>query len=630
MSDVFESIKSDKPSVDKEHRAIEHVRAFMKSSQDYRKPHLEWARISRDLYECWQSDGKSLIQRANIKLPYGYTVIETQLPQVVEGILRERPFIEFEGLTPQDMQWENELTDFYDSQVEAMKFPLKLLSYVKSMKLDGTAFAKVPYKYVEQEVMQRQILQDPLTGQPYMAKIPQMKVAFDGPDFENIPMVDFFPDWGVKLGGDIQSMRGVCHRTWRTLSELKKNKKKKQPDGTTTGIYSNLDDLELSVNRKGCGDGVAWKSPYYSAEYSNSFDRHNDNKLGIKDKDKIEVWEFWGLFDKNDDGDFQEYIITIANGDCELRCDENFYDSKVKPFVASPNVPRDGEFYGIPELLAVKGLIKESNSMRNAVLDQVNISINQMFVVDRNAGIKAKSLYSRPSGIIWANDINGLREVKSPEINASVYRSFQDIQTDIQNAVGQGTSPGTPSTFNNSLARSATGAQYLQSFSASRAGLALRILGETLLKPMYFIMGQENKQFVTDDKFVRISDPNKTHPGNPFTILPSEAFNLNYHFSLKDKIETGGDQNEMQKLQAFMQLAQTMEATQPGVIIWENLEDDVGRKLLGKHVRKFTRTAQERLALQQQQVFQEQAAQAQAGAQAPQPNQVGSGGSGGY
>lgn len=620
---------------DKDSRSLEHVRKFMRQSQLYRRPHLEISTWSRELYECWRVESKSITQRANIKLPYGYTIIETQLPQIVEGLLHDRPFIQLQGEAPADMQFEQALTDYQDKQVNAMKFPIKILSYVKAMKLDGTAFAKVPYKYKEQMVTRRETVADPLTGMPLLQKHNVLEATFDGPDFEVIPFIDFYPDWSVKLPGDIESMRGLVHRTWKTFSDLKKLEKRTSKTGQTTGHYKNLAELKTSMRVKGCSDGAAWKAPYFSDSYGGHLDNLNDNMRGIKDGDKIEVWEYWGLFDTSGDGTFEEYIITIGNGDVVLRCEKNFYDYKIKPFVSTPNIIRDSEFYGIPELAAVKGLIKESSTIRNSILDQINLSINQMFIVDRNSGINAKSLFSRPGGIIWANDINGIRQLQPTEVPGGAYRSNADIQTDLQSAVGLSQAPGNPSTFNTALARSATGANYLQQFTGGRVGMSLRILGETLLKPMSKIMFLTNRQFVTDDKYLRTGDPNKP---NPFTIVPMEAWQFSFHWKLCTTLETGGPQTDGQKMQMLIQMLQTQEATQPGITKWDAVWEQLGRDIVGPRYVKFVRSDEERMAMQQQMMMNEAAANASVGARqsgaamqgaaAPQPNAIGGMGNG--
>lgn len=590
----------------KQLRAIDFVRRFMVKSQEYRRPHLELAAACRDLYQCWVKEGRSLTARANLKLPYAFSLMEQQTPELVEAILKERPIAKVEGTRPSEMVYENSMNDFLDNQVDKMNFPLKCINYVKAMQLDGTAFAQVPYRYQE-KLTSKTTFQDNGLGTPLeKVKTDSLKVVFDGPDFEPIAMVDFFPDWTVQMGGDIQSHRGVAKRTWRSLEALKGNRK-----------YKNLDKLETSARIKN-GEGAAWKSPYYTDEYQALYDRYQDNTNGVKSDGLIEVWEYWGLFDTDGKGNFAEYIITLANGDVVLRCEENFYEHKFKPFVATPNIPRTGEFYGVPELIAIKALIKESQVLRNARLDQVNIGVNRMYVVDRTAGIKARSLYSRPSGIIWANDVNGVRELPPPEIPVSATRELQELQVEMKDTLGM--TAGTPQLAQaaKTFGRSATGVQYLNSISASRVGLKVRIIGETLLKPLYYIMLMTNDQFVTDEQWVKSSDPD-TSAENPFTTLPAEAFQVAASFVVKIPLETGGQEADLARMQQLGSILQTAEATQPGVVKWDVFFQNTGRSLLGKRYKKFVRSDMERMQMQAQQLAAEQAAQAQTGATAPQP-----------
>lgn len=604
----FESSPSQRPDEkDKKRRATDMVRRFMLRSEEYRRTHIELARLSRELYECWQIETKSPIQRANLKQPFGFTIIQTEIPQIVSAVLKERPFAEIDANENPNFLYESALTDYCDTQITNMNFPVKLVSYVTAMKLDGTAFAKVPYRYKEKLIRRKKVVPDTLTGIPLLTKEEGSVPVFDGPDFEPIPMVDAFPDWSVKVAGDVDAMRGFVHRTWRTWAELKATKK-----------YSNLSELDLSIQTKGAGEGIAWKEPYFSDTYVDRFDRLDDNRRGIKHRDKIEIWEYWGLFDEDGKGNFKEYTITIANGDVCLRVEENQYDYKIKPFIATPNTVRDKEFYGIPELMAVKSLIKESNTIRNARLDQINLAINRMYVVDRNAGIKAKSLYTRPSGIIWANDINGIRELPAPEIPNTVLEESSEIKGDIQLAVGLANTPTGSSGINKAAARSATGIQFMDQFASARVGLSLTILSETLIKPLYHIMLMTNEQYVTDEKWVKTSDPDMAAV-NPFTKLPPEAWQDSWTFQIRTVFETGGRQQDLQKMQLLSQLLQTAEKTQPGVTDWQAVFEAIGRDLVGARYKKFIRSPQDQQALQAQGAASQEAASAMAGAMAPQP-----------
>ena len=614
-SDAFERHPSEPQEGQNEReRARRHVHAFMKKSDEYRRPHLELAKKSRELYQNWDSQAKSPIGRANLKLPYGYTIIESEAPQLCEIFLKEKPFFKWSGREPQDMLWENALTDFHAGQLEAMKMPLKLMSFAKGMLIDGTAVAKVPYKFKEALVMQRKMEVDPILGMPYPTKVPEVQVLFDGPDFEYIPLVDFFPDPAVREAGNIEAHRGVVHRTWRTFADLRGQRKRKSPAGYTQGIYDNLQELELSLSAKGCDNGAAWKSFYTNDEW---LDKRQDNVEGIKKNGKIEVWEYWGQFDPEGKGEFEEYIITVANGDVVLRCEPTFLDSKIKPFVACPNVLRDGEFYGIPELIAIRGLIKEATALRNARLDQTNLAVNRQWIVDRAAGIKAKNLYTRPGGIVFTNDMNGIREMPPPEVPASSYREIQEINTEIQATTGMPNSPGL-SDAGRVFGRSATGASLVQSFAGARVGMKARLMAECLWKPLARIMFCINRQYVTDEKWVRVSDPNRAME-NPFTMLPPDAFHSNYDFDIVTTFEFGADQ-EMAKLQQLTQLLQVAEGSQPGITKWDVLMEDLVRTLVGPKSKKFMRSEDELMQMQLNKLAGEQMANQMIGAAAPQPN----------
>ena len=595
-------------SREKDRRAVSMVRSFMRRSEAYREPHLELAKESRELYENWRTSSRSVIQRANLKLPFGFTIIETQAPQVMDLFFKGGNVLQFKGQDYEDANWEDLLTDFHVHQFEEMHFQSKTSMFIKSMLLDGTAIAKVPYRYKEVETMRRTTTVDPLTGIPTMTKEPVIDVQFDGPDLEIIPIYDFFPDWSVKRAGDITAMRGCVHRVWKTYAALKRD-----------GKYKNLDELKISMDKKGCS---AWSRPYYTDDnFKEDFERMQGNdEPGMKDSGRIELWEYWGLYDPKGDGNFIECIMTIANGDVCIYEEENFYDYKFKPFVACPNYARENEFYGIPELTAVRALIKEANTLRNARLDNINLSVNPMWIADRAAGINAKSLFSRPNGIIWANDINGIKPLPPMDPSIGSREEMAFIQNDIQNATALVNAAPTASNLGKQFGRSATGVNFIQSFSSSRLGMKGRLLADLYFKRVAWIMLMTNRQFVTEDKWVRVSDPNSP---NPFETLPPDAFFRNYDFTVETNLDNGGPEGQFQKMQSVSQILQAVEASQPGTVKPDVLLEALLRPLLGRQTKRFVRSDQERMDMQNQQLAAEQAINAQVGARAPQPNAAG-------
>jgi hypothetical protein len=602
MKNPFERDEQEVPERDTEKHAIRVVRAFMLNSKEYREPHLELARKSRELYENWSPSGRSIVQRANLKLPFGFTIIETQTPQIVDAFFRGGNVIQFKGEDYQDAMWEDPITDFHHHQFEEMGFQSKTANFIKAMLLDGTAIAKVPYRYKELETMRRVTQIDPISGMPISMKQPAVEVLFDGPDLEIVPIYDFFPDWTVKRPGDVVAMRGCVHRTYKTITALRQNKN-----------YKNVDEIEISLQSKG---NSAWAKPYYSDDYKADFDKLNDNVEGIKDEGEVEVWEYWGLFDPKKDGEFKEYLLVIANGDVVLRMEENFYDYKFKPFVACPNYSRETEFYGIPELLAVRSLIKEANTLRNARLDNINLSVNPMWIADRAAGINTKSLFSRPNGVIWTNDINGIKPLPPMDPSIGSREEMAFIQGDIQNATALVNAAPIASNLGKQFGRSATGVNFIQSFASSRISLKARTLSEMYFKRVAQIMLMTNRQFVTEDHWVRVSDPNSP---NPFMQLPADAFFRSFDFVVETALENGGPEGQFQKIQTVSQILQAIENSQPGTVKSDVLLEALLRPLLGRQVKRFVNSPEERQAMQMQQLAAQQAINAQQGASAPQP-----------
>jgi len=548
-----------------------------------------------------------MIQRANLRLPFGFTIIENQVPQITNIFTGDDEIIKFEGQEINDQPFEDPMTDFFSWQMRNMKFVPKFTAFIKSMLIDGTGIAKVPYRFKEVNTVRRSSVVDPETGETTVQKRDVLEVTYDGPDLEIIAIHDFYPDWSAK-STDIQAMRGCVHRMFKTRQQLK-----------SSGLYKNLDLLKRSMSDKGAD---AWQAPYYSDEFKDDFERLNDNDRGAKDGGKIEIWEYWGLWDPKGDGKFEEYLITLANGDVLIRDERNFYDYKFKPFVACPNYVRDNEFYGVPELLAVRPLIKEANTIRNARLDNINLSVNPMYVVDRAAGINRSNLYSRPNGVVWSNDVNGIKPlpVQDPSIGSSQEMGF--LQADINSATSSVTSTPQLPQFAKTFGRSATGVEFIQNIANTRVGLKAQLLSELFFREMAWIMMMTNRQFVTDDQWVKLTDPNSQ---NPFTILPTDSFFRKFDYKAKTDLETGGPQGQLAKMQSVAQFVQALEASQPGSIKMDALAMDMLRPLVGNKQTRYVRTEEEREAMQQRALAAEQAANAAAGQGAPQPNAQGPG-----
>lgn len=614
-NDPYERSESDKQelkSTDKDRRAAMMVRDFMERSDAYRKPHMQLAIQSRKLYENWQDDGKTLVGRARLRSAVGFTIVESMTPQLHRIFFSDDQIVELEGNDVFAADLEMPMSEFVNRQLKKSRINTKGYAYQKAMLLDGTAFAKIPYRFVEEEHVVRTRERDEVTGQVFTSRTEEPVVTFDGPDIELISIHNFFPDWSIKDPGNVQGMRGCAYRVYKTLNELKNE-----------GIYKNLDDLEVSLRIKGTKirrTGGQLQSPYWGEDYRDEHDRMQDNYAEAKTAGKMEIWEYWGKYDPKGDGKYEEFLLVVANGDVVIRERKNPFDTRFKPFVATPNFPRDGEFYGIPELIMQKFSIKELNSLKNARLDAVNLSTNPMWKIDRNAGINLKQLISKPNGIVLADDINGIQPLRANDPTSASAGEISQIQQEISTTAALGIATSALSTAGKTLGRTTAGVDLISSFADNRITLKAKILSETFFQPVVQMYLAHNRQFVTEDQLGKFSNP-ELQSVDPEFVLPIEAFAVDFGYKVKTDFEGGNDAGFIERVNTAIPFIQAVQQNNPNAIKVDVIANQVLRRLFKSNFPRFINSEEEQMALQQQQLAQEQAVNAQIGRNAPQPNE---------
>lgn len=518
----------------KEKAALKFVQEFAKQSKKFTAPYFKkfnilWAEYLNS--RCGKPSGG---QRANLRLPIAFNVIEKSTPPIVDAFLGDKPYLFALGRTEEDVDYEQDITDTLTWQMDQMKFPLSFITFMKTTGIFGTAIGKIPWRYqTKLRYRKKDVMHPTLDIKIGESKEAYEDVVYDGPAFENVNILDFFPDWASTNPGDIDSMRGCIHRVWRTMDDLELKEKKKNKDGSESGIYTNLDKLRVSLKEKGDNawanavDGPA--EPDYSSKYG-ALGQPN----GIKEANKFQVWEYWGLFKPPGQKNFMEYTIAVANGDTLIRCDINRFDGQFKPFIGNVCYPVPGEFYGIGDLEPILSLAREMTAMRNARLDQANMAVNRMWIVDRTAGINLRSLYSRGGGVILSNDINGIKALEVPEVPGSGYKETAEIGYDIQDSTTQIDASRGGSNLGSGFGKTATGISFLQNQTSGRLGLRVRITNELLFANLGEKMMMLNRQFLEDDVLIRIKPDMKE---NPFRRVPLDAFSRKYDYTASGAIE---------------------------------------------------------------------------------------------
>jgi len=175
------------------------------------------------------------------------------------------------------------------------------------------------------------------------------------------------------------------------------------------------------------------------------------------------------------------------------------YDYKEASFISIPYLKPPGEFegYGIPMILENPQIML--NLIKNQRIDAVTMSIHKMWVVNPLANINKNELVTRPFGIIYSNDPNGVREIQFSDIKPSAYTEEESLKSDMRYASGVDDF----SMGGGSNAGSATEVRHLRESTLERVRLFSNHLGEGLSTVMryWFTMYQ---QFFTKSMTIRI------------------------------------------------------------------------------------------------------------------------------
>lgn len=278
--------------------------------------------------------------------------------------------------------------------------------------------------------------------------------GYDDPCMEAVDIFDFFIDPNAT---SVKSSRYVIHRRYVTKEYIKEAYNK---DISNTKKDTSLRDrLSVTGLNEDSADG------------------------------KIELLEHW-----------TDKTLTVVAEDKIIRKVDNPYNRK--PFFEFCPVPVPHEFYGIAELEQVESLLWELNDTRNQRMDRANQVLNGMTLVSRTANVDADTLSSRPSGVIYTDEMEGIREYNRSEVPISGYKEEQEIKNDIQTAtaVSEYTRGGQTSA---SGGETATSVIRRQEGAFARFDLQLALF-ETCLSEIGDFIKDIDLMFIDRDRVMRI------------------------------------------------------------------------------------------------------------------------------
>lgn len=434
------------------------------------------------LYRSYAEKRDTGDRRANLFIPYVYSIVETVVPRLISAVFASRPYIGVLPVKEEAIENAKDMENLIDYQLtQKIGIIGVATSWFKEALIYGTSILKVGWEYEEDEVWVDEPLME-IFGFPIGSRrVKKVQPVKDDPLVEHIDLWDFYIDPRAK---DIDEADYCIHKVFRDISYLKRMEEQ--------GIYKNIDEV-VKVSKEGAG---SW---YEEGVGTTAFETGMNTRLGLigmqsidKPSNKIEILEYWT----------DDRVIAVANRSVVIRNDENPYHHRKKPFVRLVDVLVPHEFYGIGEIEPIEDLQYELNSLRNQRMDNINILINRMWKVIRGADIDVRQLVSRPGGIIEVDDMNDVQELQMTDLSGNAIENvIEMVRRDMDNANGVYDYARGETTDRR---ETATTAAILSQAANERFNLKVKLIEDLGMRRLGMLLTQLNQQYIDTEKAIRI------------------------------------------------------------------------------------------------------------------------------
>ena len=450
------------------------------------KPRLD---RSYKLYIAYTGDRQKEIKnwQSNIFVPYIQAVVETLMPRILDA----RPEFTVQGRSEDDQAKTEKQQQLTDYLWELSKMDPTAEALTRSALIYGTGFLQVSWK---KDVRTYKFLKNKdLLNKKYVWE-EKDRTYYDAPFCEWVDNYSLWYDWH---NTERRSKQYWFKRLVLTEPEIRRRYPMADKKRLEMGIASVGGDLNdyasvrnlVKSNHLSLLKGIAPITGFRGI---------GDDKYNVYGDPSLRMYEVFEWHRPFDDA----YAVMVGAGYVPILKNAvipNPYDHKEAPFIETPylKLPNEFEGYGLPMIMENPQIML--NTIKNQRIDATTLSIHKMWIVNPLANINKDELVTRPFGIIYSVDPNGVREVQFSDIKPSAYKEEDLLKSDMRYSSGvddfsMGAGGG---------GASATEVRHLRESTLERVRLFVNHLGDTYGEVMRYWMDLQ-RQFFTKEMTIRI------------------------------------------------------------------------------------------------------------------------------
>jgi len=485
------SAKDPSEMMEKQKKLVDIYIKKFQAWENWRKP---FENIWDEVYRLYMNskEKRKTPSRSNITVPIAFQIIEAAIPKIVNTIFASQiEFFDVIPTNPDDEEFASVIKLLLNYQLMQSNFFIKFVDFIKQLLLYGTSYFKVYWKVKRQWVWERKPIREDnfsILGFKMGSRITgweeekSYKIVEKRPEVDVLDILDVFPDPEAR---NEKEGSGVFIRSWINFNDLKLMGKGQFP------IYANTNSDELKPDKTS-----------FSTSRNQRLSARGAADPTIADPEQIEILEYWGQCDLDDDGIKEEVYLVFANRRVLLKAEANPFYHQKRPIIRSVLFPVPMEWYGIGLIEPVISNIHELWTLRRQRIDNINMIINRMWKVNSIADVDLDTLISVPNGIIITDDMNAVEALETPNVTSDAYNEATIVQSDIENATAPRSVQGTPESGR--LGRTARGAQLIITQALEKFGTIIKLSAEEMaIKRILRMFHQLNLQFIDDDDILR-------------------------------------------------------------------------------------------------------------------------------
>lgn len=440
-----------------------------------------------DLYRGFYR-GQFQTFRNNIHIPFLFSVIQSDVARKVQASFSSNPLVDFMGYSSDDAAIAKKNATLITAQLDDCHSYEKAVDFYLTGDMYGTAIARDGWKTIRRFEQWREL--DEQSRQESIKS--GMVTRFDGPNWEVIDILDFWPQPGRARLRDCQ---WVMCRYFLDFAEIKAMAELGYYDKAAIG------DLQAQGMPTDVETSYAMRYPLYRGQQE--FEARANEKFARP----VELIDMIGFVPDEMVKDGVNFrIVTIAN-DRQIIKDRPFpFWHGELPFHVYTPMQDPHYLHGMGKIEAVEKLQYLANRFANQKADALDLVIDPMWLVNRSVGVDTQNLYTRAGRVIGVDgpvDESVVRPL-SPDMRglAASYQEIQQLWQYIQQATGvvedtiMGMSGGTRQT--------ATQWQGRQENVLTRQMLEARIAEKAFVEPLANRFRALNRQFLSVPHQMRI------------------------------------------------------------------------------------------------------------------------------